>query len=160
MGKSRRKKKKKSKVYTKSQFVEIICSHCALCGHKPNPLFCYAEAFKKDPKTFINVSYPRLIEFGIWLSGHPQHTVESSLHVDSFKRIFCRSGICGEEKTVCVEILTCYECFRMQFRDRKTRIMKKTNSKKPVVMKPYPTFFTSNNEEWKNLIKEILSNED
>lgn len=161
--KKKRKKKKRGKIYTKTQFIDIICGNCGLCGHKPNPVFCYVKMFKKEPLTFTNEIWPKLSEFSAWLKGQPTTTVAYAFMLDDLKRVFCRSGICGETKRViCQDSFKCYGAFRAQFLDKDKRDEKNEKNKrnKPVILRAYPTFFSSKDETWQNLIKEILDGED
>lgn len=167
MGKKKNKKKRakrKYKIFNKTQFVDIICNNCLLCGHKPDPSFCYGKIYKKGPKVFINEIYTKLLGYGLWLKNEPDVTIDNSFIMDDFKRIFCRSGICDIDETEieCQNILVCYASFRHQFHDADKRNKKKKKNKKnkSVVFRAYPTFFTSNDKQWKEQIKEILKDGD
>lgn len=160
MGKRKGRKKKRSKMFNKTQFIAIICSQCSLCGHKPNPLFCYTKIYKKEPKIFMDEIYSKLLGYSEWLNSQPFTNIHRSFIVEDFKRMFCRSEMCGD-RVICQDILTCYGGFKAQFKDADERNKKKEKAtKKPVVMKAYPTFFSSDDEQWRNLIKEILDDGD
>ncbi len=165
MGKKKgNKKNKKQKHYNKKQFIDIFCTNCNLCLHDPvNPFFCYEESYRLNSKGFSTSCYKNLLAAGSWLSERGDTAV--SMDVGRFEAIFCDS-MC--ESYNCELLSSCYETFQDQIKgngpqekERKNEKKgRKNKKKKRYVFKPYPTIFTSDSEDWKNKIEEILADGD
>ncbi len=161
MGKKKKKKNKRErKKYNKQQFVGIICAQCAICA-LDEPTYCYNVAYLEDHKMFMSDVYPRLLKFAARIDkeGYPK----GFINIMRFREVFCYSGICGKGyKSTCEDALRCFNAFRDQvdgigIPDGKKKKKKKKQKREPVVFEPYPTFFISDNEEFKKEVEEILS---
>jgi len=165
MGKRKRNKKnKKRNRYNKKQFVDIFCTNCDLCLHSDaDPFFCYEESYALNAKGFTN-SYKNLLKAKEWL----QERGETAANIDAgrFEVIFC-DGLCGSIAhsllSGCELLTDCYEAFQNQIKGnslQKKEGKQKRKLRRRYVFKPYPTTFTSDNEDWKNRIEEILADGD
>lgn len=167
MGKKKqeRKKKKKNrskKSYNKKQFVEILCQQCNVC-ESVNPSFCY-DVYKRDPITFVNDCYMGLLKLRMQLDN-----VGGNLNIidmSKFRETFCHVGICGPNNFVnkCAHEKLCFDSFINQISGKHVKskslkhINKKSKQKKErMVFVAYPTFFSSDNEEFKAKIGAILN---
>lgn len=156
MGKKKKKKSRKAKKYSKSQFVGIVCRHCSLCEGYPDPTFCYQKMYRKGPEIFMDDCYLQLLNMSAF-SFVPT--------ISEFRKIFCHSGVCGDKHMVCEDILLCHELFKDQIeRGIDALYAGKKKGKKlkddPYIFEAYPTLFLSGNKEWKDEVEGILKNED
>jgi hypothetical protein len=164
MGKKKGKRKKH--IYTKAEFLDIICTRCGLCKELGNPLFCYDNMYRLSKKVFIKKALPRLLEVSSWQkqSGLPYHSRNNVDFEYAFKRIFCLSGVCGSKEANCENLLGCMMIFRNQLSNtnvsNKIKINIKKKNKKAWHPRPYPTFFTNDNDEWKEEIRRIVNEND
>lgn len=169
MGQKKRRKRKNRK-YNKSQFIDIVCHHCGLCGKHPNPTFCYGEIYSKNPKVFMDRCYIRLVNVGSW--SEDSTTLANFTSIQEFREIFCCSGvcdnkymICNNKYTTCKDILICYDLFRRQIKKASISYTSKKGKKRkkpkdsPYIFEAYPTFFLSSDREWKDEVEGILKNE-
>jgi len=166
-------RKKKKQKYTKDEFADIICAKCGLClDDRAN--FCYVM-YKKNHARFFEHSYPKLLKVGYW-----PHSKSKSKKL--FKKIFCTSGACGKKKKggkKCKDISSCMTFFYPSaivlvraghgISDEMTRVLgfakrarrrKKKKKKEKFVVAAYPTFFCSDDEQWKKEIREALYGKD
>ena len=156
-GNKRRKSKKnrKQKQYNKRQFVDIFCATCDLCLHdEVDPFFCYQESHQQNPTGFSNV-YKNLLKVKDWL--HERGITATSIDINRFEAIFCYD-LCTDAD--CELLDSCYEAFQNQIKGDSPPEGKGKQKKRPKkrhVFKPYPTVFTSDDEDWKNKIEEILA---
>jgi len=165
--------------YTKTEFMDIICTQCGLCPKDTEPVFCYGDVYKESPKKFIRVIFKNLMEVKRWLvnvgQAHPSFLPDEDIEY-IFKMGFCSSNYCGQRGTKknCEYIAGCISAFRKQiknpngqliklsdFRNAKTtssRKGKKKKRKKAIkeryVPQPYPTFFC--NERMEPEVKRIV----
>jgi len=168
-----RKKQKQKQKYTKDEFADIVCPKCALCV-EDRPNFCYVM-YKKNTARFFEYSYPKLIKAAYW-----PHSKNKSKRL--FKKIFCGSGICGKKRKKgkrCQDLNSCMINFypaALAFVQAgrgidtdvtkvlgfvgKSKLRKKKRKKSKFIAAAYPTFFCSDNEEWKKEIREALYGED
>ena len=160
--------KKKPKKYTKDVFKDVVCSKCGLCMELFS-CFCYG-IYKKNPSQFFNHCYPQLLKTKAW----PTSKGKSKR---LFKNIFCMSGACGKKKKKgrkCRDIKGCMWSFCpttltsiragsgvsnevkqiLGFTGRQRRRKK---AKKKFIPVAYPTFFCSDNDEWRREIQEALN---
>jgi len=163
MGKKKKKnKKRKQRTYNKSQFEGIICQNCGVCKFM-GPTFCY-EAYKLNPKVFMDSCYMSLLKLDLYLKK-----TGSSVELMRFQEVFCYSGLCGPNKQYsCLELAECFNEFRRQidgegtgktFPKKKGKKQKKRERKRSeTVFVAYPTFFSSDSEEFKTKIEGILAN--
>lgn len=160
-------KKKKKYKYTKTEFTDIVCSKCGLCPPDV-PHFCY-YIYKKDPGKFFKSSYSRLMGIKNWPSSKNKSKKE-------FKKIFCSLQVCGKKKKKkCKDITTCLNNFHPDIMVQiqggrgidgmvgntllkvKKRLRKsKRKKKKWYIVESEPTFFCSDDKEWKKEIEEAL----
>lgn len=161
MGK-KKKNKKKQKRYNKGQFEDIVCRQCGICKFL-GPTFCY-EAYKIDPKTFMDRCYMALLKLNLVLEKSG-----GSVELMRFQEVFCYSGLCGPNKQYsCLELLECFTEFKKQvngeesgkkFSVKKNKKQRKRELKREeTIVVAYPTFFSSDNEDFKAKIEGILSN--
>lgn len=158
----RKKKNRKNQKYTKHQFSEIYCPNCEICFHKPtNPIFCYNELYKEDPKRFFRDCLTGLIDLKLEL----EKTGED-ISIEKFREVFCHN-FCERDVDWpdCGVLTDCLRLFKGQIngkavdKSKKARHKRKHKKKKEkYICQPYPTVFTSDNEEWQAKIEEILSN--
>lgn len=185
MSKKKRKKKQKSKFrnlnYTKTEFVEEVCSECRICKPGTDPVFCYDETYVKDPKIFMSVIHENLIKARDWLL----ETDKSSLRPDDeiqqlFQMGFCESNYCGLRPditdTSCRFLIGCLSAFRNQKKNPKGKVIDlseyrgrkkeksqktKTENVKCRLYTPEPTFFCNEGfrEEVDKIVKEYLDSQ-
>lgn len=158
MGKKKKKKKNKGKQkkYNKNQFIDIVCAQCKICRIY-EPTYCYNVAYKENPDMFMSEVYPRLLRQKFWLDKH--QVGPDFIQIAQFRDLFCLSGMCGGGyKMECRESLRCFNAFRDQMKGVKVRDKRKGKSKKkePVIFAAYPTFFISDEEDFRNEIRGIL----
>lgn len=157
MGKKKKKNRGKAKkAYNKNQFIDIICAQCKMCRIY-GPIYCYDVAYKTDPEIFMSEVYTRLLRQKLWLDKNQVNS--DSINIVQFREIFCYSGICGGGyKLSCHSALDCFNSFYDQIKGIKIRDnRKKYKGKEPIIFEPYPTFFISEDENFRKEIKEILS---
>jgi hypothetical protein len=162
--KKKNKKKQKQLRYNKKQFADIICQQCGICKFL-DPTFCY-EAYKLNPKAFMDKCYMALLKLGLCLKK-----TSGNVELIRFQEVFCYSGLCGPNKQfTCMELAECFNEFKKQVngeesgknfsakKDKKQR--KRERRHEDTIVVAYPTFFSSDNEEFKAKIEEILTNGD
>ena len=158
MGKKKNRKNKRKK-YNKSQFIEIVCQHCGICPKLWGPTFCY-DLYKRDPETFINKCYMELLRFRLLFDKDNLELKPPNMA--GFKKIFCYSGICGTSRWDCPQEAFCFSNFMEQIGSEDKNILiqpgfhGRKNKKEREVFVAYPTFFHSDNKEFKSKIEEIL----
>lgn len=163
MGKKKYNKNKKGKNrYTKSQFLDIYCLNCDLCRiQPPDPIFCYEELYKIDPNRFLESCFVGLMKAarGIRESNLSSNDITINRFRELFCEPFCKRNSCGL-------LLDCFNLFKDQINGRarsKANMhknkKKRKKSRQRYICEPYPTIFTSDNEEWQLKIENILSNE-
>ena len=147
MGK--RSKNKKKGNYSRTQFIDIICSQCGICEF-PDPKFCYNDMYKEKQDTFLHNVYPNLT------SHHKENMTKYAYEslvdysddklTELFVACICNSSECpaksGEE---CDYIAGCIMVFKKQsiyFRSGSTE--SKGCKAKKFILEAYPTFFCSN----------------
>lgn len=165
--KGKHKRKLKAKNYSKKKFKNIFCSVCRLCDSKSSPDFCHASIYKSNGPIFISAVYPNLIgAYEYYLSaGKPI----SSITLEVFSNIFCVTGACTNGTPMhaasCPSHETCYQMFLKQLAQapappEKTTTKRKNKSKKRerkrAVYASYPTYFSRNDEEFKESVRKIL----
>ena len=166
-----KKKKKKRKFYNKKEFINIFCAECSLCIG--NPTFCYDSVYKSSPHLFLTKVHRALIEVKEWNSRRGTGLVFDPAQ---FRYVVCNhiaKDVCGDENfdTNCEYFETCYREFKNQVlgrggtdllkhRRKNNKKKKRDKNKKKYVVKAYPTAFTNDNENWKKVIKRILSDGD
>lgn len=167
MGKRKRKRKKKqrSQKYTKIQFSEIYCPNCEICLAEPtNPVFCHGELYKDDPKRFFRDCLSGLIDLKQKLRETGSNSKD--INIEQFREVFCHN-FCqrGVDWPDCGMLTDCLRLFRGQINGKmvnKAKMHRNKNrrrkEKQKYICQPYPTLFTSDNEEWQAKIEEILSN--
>jgi hypothetical protein len=158
-------RKKTNRKYSRSVFSDVVCQKCGLCT---DPSFCYTF-YKKNPARFFEHCYPQLINIKTWPSSKGKSK-------RLFKKIFCSSGTCGKRKKngrKCSDLKNCQwsfypttltlvgngtgiganikEAFGTATRKRRRK------KKKKYIVAAYPTFFCSDNDEWKREIQEALN---
>lgn len=157
MGKRKRKRKNRKKLYNKKQFVGIFCEKCNLC--QGGPSFCYQYVYRPTPHLFLTPIFDRLLETDIW---NKSLTNNSVLDVGQFRYIFCLAleGTCGAGMN-CEYMTSCYNSFQNQLHGappssilRKKK--KKAKNKKKYIAEPYPTVFMSNNDDFINFVKGLF----
>jgi len=174
MGKKRKNKKKK-KLYSKKEFINIFCSECALC--LGGPTICYNEIYKTSPSTFIKDIHKAIIEIKEWKYKRGEGLVFDPAQ---FRYAVCRNlaDYCGsaEYGINCEYLAGCYKEFvdqikgdggnkDLKHRYSNKRQLKRNNKKAKkkkdkFVVKAYPTAFMNDNENWRKVIKRILSDGD
>lgn len=155
MGK-KKKRDKKNKIYTKKQFINIICTYCGICGYTSfNPTFCYEEMYKKNPSAFMEHCYVHLIK--LKMESESRGFALTIVNQHELKEIFCCSDVCGRKAgAYCEHVLVCLKKFRDQMFGTGSARTRRNKKKEKFICAAYPTFFTNDNEEWKNEIKGIL----
>ena len=162
MGKKKNKNKKNKFRYTKKQFIDIYCLNCDLCQVRPaEPIFCYEELYKTNPERFLECCFVGLIKEAREL--RESNSSSNDITLGKFRKLFCKS-FCKQES--CGIIVDCFNLFKDQVSgygkksNTKANIRKnkKEKQRKKYVCQPYPTMFTSDSEEWKTRIENILSN--
>ncbi|RLF88022.1 hypothetical protein DRN34_00365 [Thermococci archaeon] len=174
--KGRKRKKKNKHKFSKVEFREIVCAKCKLCETdeaRMHNFFCYNQIYKLNPKRFIKITFPKILEVTTWIenSANPASQRSDDNLMYLMRHIFCESGVCGREFTSWDELNRCeYEedCF-LSFRNQlngelktspkliaeQNRRRKRSKKKKRrVVVQPYPTFIC--NPEFIDEIREIL----
>lgn len=154
MGKKRKKKRRKKR-YNKDEFLNIVCGSCEMCSGEPS--FCYEIAYKENAKLFMEKIYPKLLGF----KGDLCKTGEEDKAADLFSRvrfskIFCKSEICGHPigSGPCSSMEECYNSFLEQLTAPPKK--NKRSKAKQTIVKPYATFFISENEAFQKEIGAIL----
>jgi len=156
MGKKSKKKRKNYK-YTKTEFVDIICTKCGLCPEGTDPVFCYNDVYVNNHKKFIKVIFKNLIEVKRWLVniGHSDPTFCPDEDIEYiFKMSFCQSDYCKQRPLAnhnCAYLAGCIGAFRGQIKNPNNQIMllneyrnrkkKEKKNKNSYKQQPCPTFF-------------------
>lgn len=178
MGKKSRRKRKKYK-YTKTEFVDIICAQCGLCPKGTDPVFCYGDVYKDNPKKFIRVIFKNLMEVKRWLInvGHADPTFCPDEDIEYIFRMgFCQSNYCKQKppgnRNKCDYLAGCLTAFRKQIKNPTGQVLqldeyrgrnkkknrkyktKKKKQKARYVPQPYPTFFC--NEGMQKEVRRIV----
>ena len=180
-GKNKKKKSAKPRQYNKKTFVEIFCKSCHLCNSKKNPSFCYVELYRHAPKEFVNSVWKNLSDVGRVYKTKSRPA--TSMSIEQFQNIFCVTGICDNGNMTscmaCDKLNLCYDMFRMQLgalplngakitensgtvippavkgkQKRYTAYQRK--KRRRVVYTAYPTFFSSQDETFKDWIRKTL----
>lgn len=167
MGKRSKNKRRKLK-YTKEEFQEIICNQCGLCGVGTDPVYCYGEVYKKNPKLFTKTIFKNLIEIKRWLinvgRANPSLCSDEDLKY-IFHMSFCGSNFCEckpKRGDACGHLPECLNAFKKQLKDpssnvypianyrgrnKKKKQKNKKANKNRYVPQPYPTFFCNESME-------------
>lgn len=154
MGKKKKKKKKKKNGYNKKEFLAIVCDQCRVCNTK-KPSYCYEIVYKEWPDFFMQTIFPGLVGYRSWLDK-AKSSVDSIL-ISHFREMFCHSGICGPgHKMNCQHAYECFNAFRKQSTGLKVEDRRAVKSG-PKILEAYPTFFMSENEDFRKEVEEILS---
>lgn len=151
--------------YNKSEFINILCKKCDLCKNTADPAFCYEIIYKNSKRKFIQKVFPKLLILKAKekVTGIPICTYSPEDFKSMFTQTFCNMGVCGKGIEECDNIPQCTTMFRLQlhgvksttklsFNNRKVKKKKKNK----YIVKPYPTFFTNDREDWKKEIHESL----
>lgn len=153
MGKKKNKQKSKRKHYNKKEFRGIVCGQCCLCT-STDPKYCYEIAYKESPDVFMSNVFTGLVNYRGWLDKN--NTSLYFIQINHFREIFCHSGICGKgNKTGCSKILDCFNAFKNQTLNITVTDRRKLRQE-PVIFEAYPTFFISEDENFRKEIKEIF----
>lgn len=156
MGKKRKKKKRKKNRYNKDEFLDIVCGSCEMCSGDPS--FCYGIAYKENAKLFMEKIYPKLLGFkgDLCKAGEEEKAADLFSRL-RFSKIFCKSEICGHQigSGHCQSMEECYQSFLEQLTAPTKRKSGKVK-KKQTIVKPYATFFISDNEAFRKEIGAIL----
>lgn len=161
MGKKNRRKYK----YTKHEFIQICCSKCKICNEKVSPDLCYSKFYLANPKKFIKVAFKRLLKIKrdkcYTQTGIP-FLVNKFEHLRYiFKDVFCNADLC-DDYYQCDSMSSCLLAFSIQTEgvsttNTYTKLKRMSKKKKHrYVAKPYPSFFTNDNETFHKEIKDIL----
>jgi len=182
MGKKRKKKRKIKKNYNKKEFREVLCQHCGICKN-PDPIFCYVNLYKHEPKAFVNKIFSNLLELHAIYRKRGKSV--RSMSVDQFKNVVCKTGVCfngdSEAAAICDAVKSCYREFMKQlgvkngaliYEANKANLItfknntlshkryisynKRKNRRKRRVFEAYPSFFTSDDAKFQEQIKKIL----
>jgi len=159
--------------YTRATFTDIVCGKCGLCSPDV-PCFCY-NMYKKAPDDFFKSTYKQLRNIKKWPSKRSRSKKE-------FEKIFCSLQACGKKKKKnCKTIASCMDSFypavmsqiqegrgisntagngllKIKGRLRKNKKSKR-KKKKQYIVESKPTFFCSDNKEWKEEVEEALHGE-
>lgn len=181
----KRKNKNKNRKFNQTQFVNVFCNGCLLCGQKPDhkPSFCYSELYRHEPNAFRDGPYKNLLQAAKFYFNTGKKLDDIS--VPMFKNLFCHTGICyNGSKTqggTCTHHTDCYSMFRAQLglatnkwvfdsqdsiepavqgdnkKGTKYSCMRKRKGKKSrYVAQAYPSSFSSDNQDFKDEIQRIL----
>lgn len=158
---SKNKKKRKHKKYNQTQFINVVCTACAICEPASKPTFCKVQ-YEKNPKRFMEKCYPRLYD----LDTYSQKALLSDKRPSAFQDIFCRSNMCGNNygnRGSCSHLFKCMSDFTAQTTGKKVTTVKRRKGRKDkskkYVCQPYPTFFSNDNQIWQKKIRSVLIHE-
>lgn len=151
--------------YNKNEFINILCNRCNLCKNILDPAFCYEAIYKNSKRKFIQKVFPKLLVLKAKekVTGIPLYAYNYEDFKSTFKQTFCDMNVCGKGTEECNNFLKCTTMFRLQLHGIKSttklsfnnhKIKKKKKNK--YIVKPYPTFFTNDREDWKKEIHESL----
>lgn len=164
------KKQKKRYKYTETEFINKVCANCGLCPPDVSH-FCY-YIYEKSPRKFMKSSYSQLTGIKNWPST-------KSRSKKKFKEIFCSLQVCGKKKRKkCNNIMNCLNNFypsamvqiqrgrgikdilgnlgNTPLKTIRRHKKSKRKQKKAYIVESKPTFFCSDNKEWKDDIEEAL----
>lgn len=160
---SKNKKKRKQTKYNQTQFVNVVCTACAMCEPGTKPTFCYKGQYIKNPKRFMEKCYPKLYQ----VDKYTQLALMSDKKPSAFQAVFCKSNMCGNNYGAngsCSSLFNCMFMFASQIEGKGTKYTtvkrRKKKDKKKFVCQPYPTFFCNDNEVWQEKIRSVLIRED
>lgn len=194
MGKRKgRKKKKKQLKYRKTQFIDILCNGCEICGDYVEPEFCFGLCYKSNPRAFLDHSYRMLCKRKEWpfCTGAIGDSRTLKNEVLLFEEVFCKSGCCEPEYVgncrehpfpttlpemkLCRYMNDCMQMFQLQVSDSrseevaeernhtpsssrkaKNKKKRKRKQKNRKVVEVYPTFLSSDRDDFKKEIHRIL----
>jgi hypothetical protein len=182
-GKNKKNRKVKRRRYNQKEFREVFCISCGMCHKNVNPVFCYVELYRLEPRRFVNFAYKNIVD----VRRHFESTGKllGSMSVEQFANIFCITGICHKgdfnKGLACPTREDCYKLFRSQMgvgshmiihddldsvkkpvnvggvrliNNRKKQRRKKRQHR--YVAQAYPTFFSSQNEKFQKAIRTII----
>lgn len=147
MGKKSKNKRKSN--YSRTQFIDIICSQCGICEF-PDPMFCYNDLYKEKQDNFLHNVYPNLTR--CHKDNMAKYAYESIKDYSDGKLAellvgcICNSSECPAKSGIeCDYLTSCIAAFKKQSVDFSSRKMEGKGRKAGrFVLEAYPTFFCSN----------------
>jgi hypothetical protein len=146
---------------SKKKFKRTICHKCRVCEGNPNPKFCYKVLYKNNPKAFMDELLPDILhDPSIW-------TFIQELDKDDFKTILCAIINCSRCKKDDKAINSCMNKFKNQVENGRRytksgnggiRATYKKSKKKKEKEIAYAAVMISDNEKFKERVRDILGN--